>query len=1457
MASRHEKFIEEQRKRANSIRSGALNGTLKPTTQPSSSLTSRSDAFKQFTASNPMPAPDLKDFETLPEAMRRVGADRITESTLFQATQGDREAINEYKAATGREIKPIQGPPAPSQHQLNENAINSKARESSFANFVAPYSRAMNDLMYGNPVGNFITRLGGAAGQVATGTPSMAPGDTGNKVANIAADLIGGAVGSVTNPATIGAPGLGMLSSTNRGSDMLVNSQIGQRAINNIAKAPSKVMPADRARRLTESAAREGLAGALQGGTGAWARGEDLGSIAADTAIGAGLGVGGDLLFKGIGAGYRSVKNAFSDSGVTSNLMRKSGIPEQEINEIMALPEGRRDARMSAAASRSNVPAGVDPVVNPYTFDLPEASPSTIARGRNAAAGRSELQSIDDAVNELNNRYEQRVIDEYKYLKESRDSRAGVAQGNLQRDLNGDVIGRTGRQSNNPLWYQEFYSQNGRAPSNKDLYQLARDRVDNGFMDESGEVPSWRLESGYDEQMSGYSSARETLQNSMREIDPAVNIVDQPLVSEELKDLRPRTPRATVQEPVIEPEVPQIDPVVDQNAEPILRPDQFEEKTGLGVTPFSRVGPYDSLKTDTRSQLVSRQKREKPGLTARTDQLYTALVDDLHPLNRQDKLLESVMGEKIPANQRIHDLGLASRGADVVAKRIITDGLVDANGQYVSESLKSILSPLKAAMRKNKHIYVDFEDYLINKHAITRFDRGEKVFRDELEWTPEYGAQKVAEFERMFPEFRTISKQLYNFQTTLAQKWLVDTGMISQDMLDAWVRKNPYYVPNKRYFSELEKTGKGFGGGKKRGYGNQSNPVKSYQEGGSQRPIISPIEAIIENVDAYVKSAKRNQVMQQYVRNIQQAPNNFSPWATIVKQPEKPDDIRNIVMDEGGLEELLFRFSADFDKAMQRTQLDKDNVVRALMDGNPVHVQIKDKQLLSALTALGPEQSGKLLQMVGRLTNTVKLLTTGSNPVFTLTRNIWRDIPQSYIASKTNNNPLSFMADLIAASVDIGLKRGAYQDYLNVGGGHSSAIAADRDLLRQSKNAVLPQSGISRMHSGLRDGYENFLNAVETAPRLSEFKRVRARGGDIQEALKEAQDITTNFKRRGSLSGELDKVFLYFNAAIQGMDKTVRTYKDDPVKAIVKSVLAITVPTLALYALNHDDPDYQKLNNRTKDSFMLIPKGDGTFYKIAKPQEQGTIFSSIPERLMRQFAEEDPAAFRGFADQIRTTFFPPILSGATKSGGIPEKLLGVVGDTVFGPVADVAGNRNFADAPIVPGYLERLSPELQVDAKTTSLAKWIGEKTNSSPKQLDYLVRQYTGFIGQFGQPLLSPGGDAGYALTQQMVADPVFSNDISNEFYRYKENLDQAKTDEGAGKELPSWYDDEIRKELNRISSDMGDVRKEIRAVQAEKGMNNLLKRQKLRDLQDSINVLAAEGNRIAVAGKIPYKKK
>lgn len=1332
-------------------------------------------------------------------------------------------------------------------------------------------------------------------------TAPLTGGLTG-KIAGVAGSLAGGAV----NPAAL---------------EQSAVTGAGRVTTNALQRFAPKANPF--VQRLAGNAAE----GALQNAANTAAAGH---TSVGDIAGAAALGAGGGALFESAGTGLRS-------------LFKKNGITGKEAEELLGLPMGRSEGapmnqgeqlalpasksyeqaqslrgeqtkalpsskRYDAAAQRSKQPYGSEPIVNPHTFDLPEATPQTLGREHNAATAQKELSQIDNEINLLHSKYEQQVIDEYKYLKESMGK--GKEQGTLIKNpITGEVVDKVGSISKNPKWYQEISnkSNNYKKPSNKELYTLARDRVDNGFQDEQGAVPSWKEQNGYDETVSSLQDTRQQIAQGIRDVNPALKVTDEPLVTNTLKDTR-RTPQKPMPKPVEAPptrtapdmvaerQAVQRDfvdrqsriqklekPVIGRGpgqrtavtpaaAERAIRPSEtgrlmpetklvktaqlaeppkgnllnklFGQPSGLGIAAGQKkAGPYENLKTDTKSQLTTKLKKDKSSASGWSDHLYSALVDDVHEFNRLDKNTEKATGKKLNPEESIHKTALASRGGDVVSHQIIEERLVDSKGKEIGKSLKERL----ASIPKGK--FVDFEDYLINRHAITRFGRDEKVFRDELDWTPEKGQAKLDAYDAKYPQFKEASKQVYDFQNTMLQKWLVEPGIITKEQAAAYLEANPFYVPMKREFSQLEKGGKSFK--TKKGFSNQSNPNKKYSPTGSQRKIISPIESMIENVDAYVKAAKRNQVMQAFVKNIQKAPEDLKNFAEIIQEPKGKMDLTT----PESLDESIARMNDDFDKVMQKTRLDKDNIVRVMIKGEPVHVKINDKHLLEAVTALGPENGSKLLDAVGWLTNKMKVLTTGANPMFSLTRNLLRDIPQAYIASKSTSNPLRFAADLADAAWSIMRNKELYQEFKSMGGGHSSSVAADRNLLRQSKRAVLPSAG--SLHGAVPKAFnkmENFLNAVESAPRLAEFKRY-AKAGQKEKGLFESQDVTVNFKRRGKLTRELDKVFPYFNAAVQGLDKFGRIYKDNPVKAATKSFVAITLPTLAAYAWNYDNADYKKVSNQTKDNFILLPKGDGTFFKIAKPKEIGSAWSDIPERLLRKFHEDDPEAFKGFAEQMRSTFTIPGMQGLMKTGGITERLSGALGDTILGPIADIQANKNFMDSPIVPGYLANLSPELQSDARTSSLSKKLGGMTKTSPKELDYLIKQYTGVLGQVGLPMLTPGsGDnavqsLGNSFVHQITADPVYTNDIMDKFYSNKTKFDQANSDSAVTGKMPSWYNDGTRKVLGRYNTKIGDIRKKMRGIESDPKIKADAKRQQLRMMQDEMNKLAEEANQ-RVAG-------
>lgn len=840
-----------------------------------------------------------------------------------------------------------------------------------------------------------------------------------------------------------------------------------------------------------------------------------------------------------------------------------------------------------------------------------------------------------------------------------------------------------------------------------------------------------------------------------------------------------------------------------------------KEVPNLGISPFAKKGGSYTNPLDTRSHIATKTKAESSTVMDKIRNFYNKTFDELQPLNRTDKKLQSELGRELKPSEKPYLLAQNSKGSDMISNHIMTERAVDPKGNVIGKSLKDITKQLP------KSRTIDFEDYLINKHAVTRMERGEKVFPDEMQMTPEKSTAKVAEYEAKFPEFKQIADEYYEFQNSLVQKWLVDTGMISQESFDAMKQANPYYVPNKRVFSDLEKANKG--NRAKTGYADQANPIK--QTTGSERKIISPLESTIEHVDQYVKTAKRNEVMQAFYKNVNENPEAFKGIAEIVEQPEKVEDASKVLLDVDGISELLERFNENFDKTLRKPDLTHGNVLRAYVNGEPVYVRVHDPQLLEALTGLNPQAQNIVVKAAGQVTRITKLLTTGANPVFSLTRNIFRDIPTAYINSKTTNNPLRFGYDLVESVVSVLGNGELYKAYKAIGGGHSSSIASSRNMLAQSKRAILPQNNKAGIIPKALNAIENFNNAIESAPRLGEFKRLTKDGSydSKQKALFEANDVTVNFNRSGRYAKDVDQFVPYMNAALQGLDKFVRVYKDNPVQASVKSFAAVTVPTLVLYAINHEDPAYNKLSNYLKDNFFMIPKGDGTFYKIPKPREVGVPFGSLVERVLRDWNQKDPNSFKDFSETIKTAFIPP----------------NPLTDTIAQPFIEVAKNKNFVGAPIVPGDLEKLSKPLQYDSQTSLVSKKLGELTNQSPKQIDHIIKSYSGVIGQLGIPATAPGATVSDTLVKQVTADPTFSNDFMRDFYDKKEKLDRAQADYKATGIEGKNYDNNQRLIMNRISDQISTIRKELKKVQASE-VSKEEKKAKIKELTDKMNAIA-----------------
>lgn len=729
------------------------------------------------------------------------------------------------------------------------------------------------------------------------------------------------------------------------------------------------------------------------------------------------------------------------------------------------------------------------------------------------------------------------------------------------------------------------------------------------------------------------------------------------------------------------------------------------------------------------------------------------------------------------ANDKTGILASNTSNANGTIDYILQDALVDRQGKKIGSSLKDIADQIPKGKEN------DFWNYMSQRHNIDRAREGKNVISN---YTPEMSTEAVKQIESAHPTWKTTGDQVTNWIDNFMREWGVNAGTVDSEIYNQLRSTYKSYFPTQREFSELEKS---IPGNVRNQFVDSSSPIGKAK--GSDRDIHNPLSNIMNLVNRTVKTARYNEVGQSLLDSVRKQPERLKPLAEVI---EPKDGMFSNV----------------------------DNIVTVLENGKPVYLQINDKPLLDSLKGL-PKMVNNA-QAMRKISNVYKGLITQKNPLFAV-RNMARDIPTAYIYG-SEANPVKFTGDLLKAGKDVLTGSENLQRYKAIGGGGSNFLAGDAD--KAAKTLLKKPNLLQRAGSSV----ETFNNLTETAPRLAEFNRVFDKTGDVQKALAAANDVTVNFARGGNVTKSLEPFVPYLNASVQGLDKFFRQVKHKPIQTLVKSGVAITAPEVGLYLLNKDNPDYQALDNRTKDTYFLIPKGDGTFTKIPKSRELGVLFGSLFQRIARA-SEGDKKAFKGYGNTLATGFAPT----------------NPVENNFFSPfIYNIPSNKDFAGRAIVPQnmQMDQRSKYLQYDEKTSEIAKAIGkaaadvtEGEGLSPKQIDYIIKSYTGVIGQLGIPATTKGGNLSKTITSQFIADPVYSNQAIQDFYSNYKEVQKKAADKNILGKLPSKLltpEEQIEGKFRKASSKISDLNKQIRESNGDEA--------KTRELRKQIVIIANEAN-------------
>ena len=652
------------------------------------------------------------------------------------------------------------------------------------------------------------------------------------------------------------------------------------------------------------------------------------------------------------------------------------------------------------------------------------------------------------------------------------------------------------------------------------------------------------------------------------------------------------------------------------------------------------------------------------------DDVYTKMVDELNPLKLLVDEVEKATGEKISFEDNPYMQAWLARGWVGKAETALEHG----DPKKGIKAFKDIIEPITEKEHK------DFSAYLVAMHDLDLHKNGQKATFPL--------AEDMATFSRLAnnKKFVKVAKEIHEYQDRLL-RMLVKEGMLSKEAYYTMKKLYPNYVP---FFRDLSDVGMQsfLNGGK--GFISVSSPIKRLK--GSTRDIIDPLESIVKNTFQFYNAVERNHV-----------------GRTFAKLANK-DGIGRIV------------------EQVEGTARTTDNTFYVWNNGKKITYETTP-ELVEAMKMLDKEQSNMIMTLLSYPASWLRAGATLS-PEFIL-RNPVRDMIGASIFSKHGFIPIIDTFKGLA----LFLKKGnLYWEYMKSGAAHAAMVSLDRDYLGgQIREVMKRESKYTKYIKNPIELLRAMSEATEMATRLAEFDNARKGYTGIgnrlfgrertplspREAALESRDITLDFSRRGTNTKKANQVIAFFNATIQGTDKMVRAFKEDPKGMAVKTALYITLPSIMLYMMNKDDERYQEIPQWEKDTFWIIP-GKDTMYRIPKPFEAGVLYGTSFERMLAYFDDKKNGkkgiGFKGFGDRVIDSLAPSFMP------------------TAMIPAVEAMTNYSlFRQRNIIPQSQENLPARLQYGANTSELAKFVGDKINVSPYIVDNTIRGYGGGLAGLG----------------------------------------------------------------------------------------------------------------------------
>lgn len=773
-------------------------------------------------------------------------------------------------------------------------------------------------------------------------------------------------------------------------------------------------------------------------------------------------------------------------------------------------------------------------------------------------------------------------------------------------------------------------------------------------------------------------------------------------------------------------------------------------------------------------------------------------------------------------NERIaaKGLGLEDQFQSLNASRsrahyFMTKGTIEDPVTFAAGSDESYMGAYKLA-KKNGGTKNGFLEYRLAKQAVADAARGMKTAIDPVV------AKAVADAgERKYGEADAMVNRVKEGALRYAQK----AGVYSEAQVNAFVKENPSHIVQQRDLGEAElATG--------RGPGLKVRTVK--KKTGSERQIVEPQRADIENLGSIIANADRNVALR----------------SLIARTPEELAALGIKRVEEAAAP------GVELKTVGPRTKNDfivyqDGKAVTYTVEGNPELVK-----MIHGATA--PEAG-----VIGKIANTFAAFKRAGvvNMVDFLFRNLFRDQLTASILAKHGGLP---MQDLIAGVYHSVFSPDIVKEYARAGGFGAALNEMDTNYFQHDIDKVFRETGtwgaVTNALPSAIHAWHTAVTRLDALGRIGDYARGRGRGEAPLAAAMSSRRNRLDFAQRGAsgLLGRMAAATPFLRPVILGHEQIVRAFTERPVTTTAKAALYITAPTIGLYLLNEiadqslpDEQKYDKVPRWQRDLFWVTPPINGVRLLLPKPFVIGQLFGSLPERMLDHYRANKPDAYKEWVANFLGTLTVPVMPAIAE------------------PVVENMANLDTMNfKPLVPESLRDASNYMQYSPNTSDtaieLSRALGpagaKLVDVSPIVLQNYVRSWAGSVGNAALSIvdgrLAPANDVKELKDNPFIAGFVTRNlDMGaapiQDFYDNMARITAKHRDVKLAIERQdpreidfTTNDAEAFMKVTQVTTAMSKMQATIRATRYDPDMTADEKRQYIEGIYSDMLVLAADAN-------------